>query len=95
MATLTCPDCGNPFDTVLPAGKDTPGVASLACGRRDCPGGGRGGKPHRTTAKGAAVDDRRAKSGARKATGGYVEQRSTGFGVIDALAGFGRRRRRK
>lgn len=93
MSTLICPECGTPFETVLPAAKGKATVASTGCGLRTCPSGGRGGKPTRTTAKGKAIDDKRAERGARKQTNGYVEQRSTGIGALDFLFGFGRPRK--
>jgi hypothetical protein len=95
MASLICPDCGTPFETVTPADPDAPGVAQLACGRRSCPSGSSGGKPNRTTARGRAIDDKRAASGASRQTGGYVVQRSTGSSLIDGLLGFGKQGKRK
>jgi hypothetical protein len=76
MPIRTCPECGNRFETSLPAG--TP------CGLRRCPSGQAGtGKPPKTTAAGKPIDDRRAKAGAKRATRGYVQQRSTGFDALD------------
>jgi hypothetical protein len=87
MAKRTCPDCQHQFETALPEG--------TRCGMRKCPSGQSGsGKPQRTTASGKAIDDRRAAKGAKRQTGGYVEQRSTGFGALDAVFGFGRKKRR-
>lgn len=76
MPIRRCPECGSRFETELPDG--TP------CGLRACPSGRSGyGRPARTSAKGNPVDDRRVRSGARRVTGGYVQQRSTGSDLID------------
>jgi hypothetical protein len=80
----TCDECGNDFETVLKAGP---------CGLRDCPSAGGGtGKPPSTTASGRPIDHRRVRSGAKRTTGGYVEQRSTGFPGIDSWLNRKRRR---
>lgn len=86
MKTRTCPECGHDFETVTNSGP---------CGLRRCPSAGGGAKPQRTTASGKAIDDRRARSGAKRQTTGYVEQRSTGIGFIDAIAGFNRKKRKR
>lgn len=73
----TCGDCGNRFETELTEGP---------CGLRDCPSAGGGtGKPPKTTARGRPLDDRKVRTRARKPASGYVQQRSTGFDLVDAV----------
>jgi hypothetical protein len=72
----TCSECGKPFETALSTGP---------CGLRGCPSAGGGmGKPSKTTARGRPIDDRKAKAKARRPAGGYVQQSSTGFDLLDA-----------
>jgi len=71
----TCSECGNRFETSLTTGP---------CGLRRCPSAGGGtGKPPKTTAGGKPIDDKRMRSGAKRITGGHVQQRSSGFDLLD------------